>query len=353
MPFWDLSIFDRYLPQMKSISKELGHQPNVLFHMVYVNKSPQQEWKKFFSFHKIEIPYKFVKSKTFRFLLYTYGRSKLNDELKDLDVDVVYTLNGLWLQSFSRNFSRKMKVPYVVRIRGNLMDVRNIMVKNPIKRRILNYVDARSLKQADLVIPISTNLARKAEEWGVKREKIVPPVPIGVNTTMFKPMSVKRDERFTVAYAGRISPEKRVSHLLRIAERLPNIRFILAGRLQMRLSLPNNVKYLGEIPHSKMPIFYNKADIIVLPSLTEGFPCTILEAYACEKPVLVAKEAFPEELKLFGSVVHINHFGTEIISLKNSNLKLIGRQARSYVKEYYTWEKFGRTISNYLRGLIK
>jgi glycosyltransferase involved in cell wall biosynthesis len=74
----------------------------------------------------------------------------------------------------------------------------------------------------------------------------------------------------------------------------------------------------------------------------------ILEAYACGKPVLAAKEAFPKELEVFGSVVDISEFETEIKRLKSLDLKTVGEKARRYVEKHYTWEKFGRTIVRYL-----
>ena len=81
---------------------------------------------------------------------------------------------------------------------------------------------------------------------------------------------------------------------------MPDVTFLLCGRLQEKLSFPGNAKFLGRIPHEKMPNFYSSVDLLALPSYTEGFPNVILEAYACETPVLVTPEASPEELRLYG-----------------------------------------------------
>jgi hypothetical protein len=63
-------------------------------------------------------------------------------------------------------------------------------------------------------------------------------------------------------------------------------------------------------------------------------------------------EAFPEELEVFGSVVDIEDFELETKALMKSDLKALGRQARSYVGKYYTWEKFGRSIVECLKGWL-
>lgn len=344
LPHWNLKSFDRAIPQMKSISERVDE-----FHIVYVDAEPQPEWDRYFSFHKLHIPYSFVRSKIARFFL---SRGKLHNQIKDTDVDVFYTISGLWGQELSRYCSNKMKVPYVIKLRGDHKKVRKVMKTNLIKEKVCNYLETRSLKQANLVIPISRGLAKKAEEWGVQKERIAPPVWNGVDTNVFKPMKVKRTSDFTVAYAGRLSPEKGILRLMRLAEKLVHVHFVVAGRKDMSLSFPSNAEYLGRLSFSEMPIFYNKADLFVLPSLTEGFPNVVLEAYSCGKPVLAVREAFPEELKVFGSVADIDEFELEIDRLRRSDLKALGLQARSYIEKRYTWDKFGESIVNCLNRVV-
>lgn len=344
MPFWHLQIFDHYIPQMVSISERVKE-----FNIVYVEGEPKEEWEEYFNFLRVSLQYGFIGSKITRFFL---SRRDLYNQIKDIDVDIFYCLSDLWAEEFARYCSRKRGLPYVIRLRGNPKEVREAMKISWYKKKLLNYLETRCLKDASLVIPISRRLARVAEEWGVDKGKISGPVPIGVDVEVFRPMDVERSSDFTVGYAGRISPEKGVDRLVEIAEKLPDVHFIVAGKRQMDLTFPNSVEYLGEIPFFEMATFYNKADLIVLPSFTEGFPCVILEAYACEKPVLVAKDVFPEELEIFGSVVDISEFETEIKRLKDLDLKALGRKARKYVEKHYTWEKFGRSVIELLESVV-
>ncbi len=320
-----------------------------MFHIAYVAGEPVKEWNQHFSFHKVDVPYGFVRSRMVRFFL---SRKKVYGKVKDVDVDVFFTLSALWMQEFSRYCSRKMGVPYVVRLRGNHRLVRKAMKINVIKEKALNFLETRGLKEADLVIPNSMDLAERAVEWGVHKDKITSPVWNGVDIHMFKRMRVDRSDEFTVGYAGRISPEKRTTQILRIAEKMTDFRFLVAGKKQMAISFPSNVEYLGELPFSEMPMFYNKTDLIILPSFTEGFPNVFLEAYSCEKPVLASREAFPKELKIFGSVADVNEFEEKIRELEKSDLADLGRRARSYVKEHYSWDIFAKAIIKHLKILI-
>jgi len=59
--------------------------------------------------------------------------------------------------------------------------------------------------------------------------------------------------------------------------------------------LENSVKYLGKPDKSTLVKIYNAADILIAPSLHEGFGITILEAMACGTPVITSNvSAMPE-----------------------------------------------------------
>jgi glycosyltransferase involved in cell wall biosynthesis len=108
-----------------------------------------------------------------------------------------------------------------------------------------------------------------------------------------------------------------------------------------------------------MPKFYNKIDYLVLPSITEGFPNVILEAYACERRILSTPEAFPPELKTYGIVDSLNKWNKVIPALKelyimNKN-DFRDKEARNYVKNCYSWDIFSERMQrafDYLTEII-
>lgn len=55
--------------------------------------------------------------------------------------------------------------------------------------------------------------------------------------------------------------------------------------------LEGRIHYLGIVPVGDMPLLYNAADLILYPSLAEGFGLPVLEAMACGVPVVAADTA--------------------------------------------------------------
>ncbi|MDI9240375.1 glycosyltransferase [Lysobacter sp. LF1] len=101
------------------------------------------------------------------------------------------------------------------------------------------------------------------------------------------------------AAVARLSSEKNLPMLLRafapVAARHPDAVLLLVGdgpqreelqALAEQLSLGSQVRLLG--CRHDMPAVYTLAHALVLPSLTEGMPLVVLEAMACEVPVIAS-----------------------------------------------------------------
>ncbi len=62
-----------------------------------------------------------------------------------------------------------------------------------------------------------------------------------------------------------------------------------------QLGLGERVRFAGYVPDEALPLWYNAAEILVMPSLYEGFGLPIVEAMACGTPVVAADvSAMPE-----------------------------------------------------------
>ena len=60
-------------------------------------------------------------------------------------------------------------------------------------------------------------------------------------------------------------------------------------RFARSLDLQDDVIFLNSVPEEDLPLFYNAAEVLFMPSLYEGFGLPVLEAMACGTPVIYAK----------------------------------------------------------------
>ena len=130
------------------------------------------------------------------------------------------------------------------------------------------------------------------------------PLPViynGVDTSRFRPATrahAKNDIR--VLFSGNLTLRKGAQWLAPIARRLhPNIRIFYTTGLRTKSRLPSgpNLIPIGKVPHGEMPIRYQQMDILLMPTVREGFVMAVLEAMASGLPVVASDcSSIPELL---------------------------------------------------------
>ncbi|MGE5413496.1 MAG: glycosyltransferase family 4 protein [Syntrophomonadaceae bacterium] len=107
-----------------------------------------------------------------------------------------------------------------------------------------------------------------------------------------------------VLFVGRLTRQKGPARFLEAARRVlverPDARFVLAGTgdrlLWLRhrareLGLSGHVRFLGFVPHERLPELYRRASVYVLPSVAEPFGLTVLEALRQGVPTIATGSA--------------------------------------------------------------
>ncbi|MFZ7096866.1 glycosyltransferase [Luteimonas dalianensis] len=127
-------------------------------------------------------------------------------------------------------------------------------------------------------------------------------VPNGVDHITYQPAPrpARNNTEIRLLFVGRFVEKKGV-HLLRGCVNLPGTHWTFVGRGPLSPSewnqLPPNVTVLGHASPLDVVPLYQQADLLVLPSVGEGFPLVVQESLACGTPVLVGHEvaaAFPD-----------------------------------------------------------
>lgn len=202
---------------------------------------------------------------------------------------------------------------------------------------------------ADKIIVTSPRHKENASKW-VKRDKIVV-IPNGVETSNFKPIKVGKEPR-SLIFVGRLSREKNLASLIKAISGM-NVKLFLAGAGELKGELrelakkcDSNVNFLGAIPNTELPKVLNKYEIFILPSLYEGHPKALLEAMACQLPVIGSKVEGIKEVIEHGKDGLLcepspNGIKRAIIQLmKNKHLReKLGRNAKRKILDKFTVEK--------------
>jgi glycosyltransferase involved in cell wall biosynthesis len=145
---------------------------------------------------------------------------------------------------------------------------------------------------ADAVL-VNSDWSRDALiEQGVPGRKIMV-VPLAINIHhehLGQP--IKAVGRLKVIWLGSVILRKGIQYLIEAARLLvdENIEFILAGPIgisaEVCKSFPANVKILGRVTRDQLTLIYQQGHIFVLPTVSDGFAITQLEAMAHGLPVI-------------------------------------------------------------------
>ena len=121
------------------------------------------------------------------------------------------------------------------------------------------------------------------------------------------------------------------------------------------LAIGENIRFLGEIPHSDLPLLYNAADVFLMPSLfIEVLPYTLIEAMSCGLPCIVSKlggniEAAGETgiMVPAGDDKSMTKAMIDLVQNKQKRINL-GHHSRKRVEEFFS----DRAAYNKIKGLL-
>jgi glycosyltransferase involved in cell wall biosynthesis len=98
-----------------------------------------------------------------------------------------------------------------------------------------------------------------------------------------------------VLFLGQINLRKGVEHLLEAVQLLSgeHVEFWFVGPMQVRVSqelrLHPRIRWFGVAPRTTVDSYYRDADVFILPTLSDGFGLTQLEAQAWKLPVIASR----------------------------------------------------------------
>jgi glycosyltransferase involved in cell wall biosynthesis len=192
---------------------------------------------------------------------------------------------------------------------GELSDPRAI--------QMATWLEERCYRRATRVVAVSNGIFDRLAERGIPSRKLVL-IENGSNTDLFKPLPhegarLRREwglpDKFIVFYGGIIGLAQGLETIVETARLLrdrDDVHFVMVGegprrqaiqRLLDDYELPNFTLLPGQ-PLEAMPAFLAAADVALAPlrdlPVFEGVrPTKILDAWACQRPVIVSARGEP------------------------------------------------------------
>lgn len=251
-------------------------------------------------------------------------------------------------------FFRRPGVPLVLTLHGFFLDTA-MMRYSTLLQRIHYQTDLRwftraSLNAASSVTAVSrfmADIARKELGFSQKIQVIYN----GIDTAEFSPPLKKpASKTLRVLYAGNLHRRKGAFLLPDIAQKLnPGIRIDYARGLKSKSSLPPapNLTDLGNVPLREMPALYPQYDLLLFPSVREGFGLVVAEAMSCGLPIVASNTSAIPELVVDGrggllcEPGNAKDFAEKINLLAEApeSRREMGEFNRSRVEQYFTRER--------------
>jgi glycosyltransferase involved in cell wall biosynthesis len=212
--------------------------------------------------------------------------------LRDRSADVLLC-HGYKADLLGRPAARRVGVPAVAVSRGWTWE--------SLKVRAYEALDRWHLRFLDHVVCVSDGQAARVRKTGVPDDRVTVIRNSSRPEAFADPDPAYRQRLWdhfptdapVVLAAGRLSPEKGFAVLVEAAARVPAAGFVLFGDGPERDKLEGRVRDLGIADRFRMPGFTREldrllpwADVVVLPSFTEGMPNVALEASAAGVPVV-------------------------------------------------------------------
>lgn len=174
-----------------------------------------------------------------------------------------------------------------------------------------NYVydmEREGMMFADKIIAVSNFTKQKLiTHYGIADEKIIV-VHNAVDFSDDKKFDIKKQDK-VVLFLGRLTLQKGPDYFIEAAKKVldydPDVKFIIAGNGDMEnkiidrvaeLGIGNKVLFAGFVTGPDVDKAYQAADLYVMPSVSEPFGITPLEALRNNVPVIISKQSGVSEV---------------------------------------------------------
>ncbi len=228
--------------------------------------------------------------------------------------------------------------------------------------------ERRGMHAADCIIAVSQHTKNIiVQHYGITEDKVSVVhngIDHGDHVNDLPPSlhNIRAQGKKIVLFVGRITIQKGPDYFIKVAKRVleynPNVLFVMSGsgdmehqmiRLASNVGIGDKVVFAGFVRGEELMKLYRAADLYVMPSVSEPFGITALEALANGTPILVSKQSGVAEVLthvLKSDFWDIDDMTDKILSVVESRgLQQTLGELGSIDVEHVTWESAANKCS--------
>jgi len=271
--------------------------------------------------------------------------------------------------------ARRQKKPMVYHVHG--MFEPYILARSRWKKQLVHWLfENANFQSVRLWRALTSKEADQIRSCGIAASIVVAPnglnsseyqKPVKSSTTIRTPLVPELSKKGPrVLFLSRIHPKKGLDVLLpawaRIVTRFKEWELVIAGPdeqgylavvrgLAQKLELGERVVFTGPLTgQAKIELLYS-ADLFALPSYSEGLPVSVLEAMACEVPVVASNACNCSDIHAVGAgwlcepeIESLVGALSEAASSSDSERRQRGLNGKRLVEQGYSWPKIASEI---------
>jgi len=240
------------------------------------------------------------------------------------------------------------------------------------KLGILKIIERSLARRTDVLVSVGEKVKNELLEVGIGKHKkfeVVPPgFPIAESNLNLTRWLQQSSEKFTCAWIGRIVEVKAPERVLEIARHLShkksNVQFLIAGDGPLRKKIQSQsesdslpIRFLGWA--GDVPALLKEVNLLILTSLNEGTPLSIIEAQRLGKPVIATDVGSVSEVVSDGKSGYVLDFDAaefaDLIlsfSVNRAKLEEFSNEAIRFSGEKFAPERLAKDYLRIYKELI-
>jgi len=284
--------------------------------------------------------------------------------ITETPVDFIYTKGFVGSYLLRHRKELGFSCPIGVKFHGMNMFQAQANWKGELTKHLLRGPVKRIMHAADYVFSYGGKITEIIVDQGIDRSKVVE-IATGVsNDWISDKIQARGNERTRFLFVGRYDRVKGLPELYQAIERIKSDAFVLdlVGPIPEENQLQDDrVVYSGKLSGDELKEAYDRSDVLLCPSISEGMPNVILEAMARGLAVIATDVGATAALVTEENGVLLSHTDVgliqqamkQAISWSGEELDTRKEASQRRIRESFTWEQIVTRLIAFLKSSTK